>query len=171
MHTDALRKGLHSLPQELYDQILATILTVPPTLHTITPSWRPPIQLQISRDIRYHYGHSYFSSSTFLFPSYVVLAKWLHSLDPQHKEKVKDIRIRVLKEWSLCSEDASMRQIQNQQVCLRVEREMEELEGNFGLPSDGTGRLKTLMGRIVLVEEGDVEGLRDGSRRRGRESE
>lgn len=103
---DSLRTSLATLPQELYDHIFHFVVAYDETdtnpisgttLRHITSAYKPPVQLQINRELRASYALEYYSKSTFYIgdPDHTFNRqgkKWLGSLTDATCALFTDVR-------------------------------------------------------------------------------
>ncbi|CZT23005.1 uncharacterized protein RCC_08713 [Ramularia collo-cygni] len=85
--TKALRNGLESLPQEMYDMIYNHVFHIEPHSEVITKAYKPPIQLQISSKTRARAMQSYYgANAVWVFENpdeaKYLIHSWFASLPP-----------------------------------------------------------------------------------------
>lgn len=77
---DRLTTLLHSLPQELYDQIYQDVFTTTARRIHIRQSYRPPHLLFVNSGTRKQFAELYYGSTLFVVDNDLDLHKWLHGV-------------------------------------------------------------------------------------------
>lgn len=101
---EELRRRLFTLPQELHDAVYDLVFTAQPGERVITPTTKPPSELQVSRATRAKYAQSYYGNgSSFCFPHYIYDADWPNAddyftywarcVDKQHKPMIAKLTV------------------------------------------------------------------------------
>lgn len=106
---EKLRKRLDFLPQELYDEILHFTLvcnagneTFPSATKKgssivnaqfIDETYKPPVQLALSRKIRKDTLQDFYRKTTFIFSDHGVLTKWMRSLSGEALAEIRQVRV------------------------------------------------------------------------------
>lgn len=95
-----LRQYLDALPNELYDEIYKLVFTADLVSRQITKSYKPPAQLQVSRETRKEFAKSYYRKGAVFYSGsppvteepdedfvreIVIYSKWLYSLERELK--------------------------------------------------------------------------------------
>lgn len=99
---EAIRIGLASLPQELYDEIYHHVVacdvatTTKTTFRNMEKRSRMPVQLQLNRQIRREFSQVYYSNSTFCFSMNLPLLPWACVLTAEARGLVRNVRCQ----WS-----------------------------------------------------------------------
>lgn len=135
LSVDHFQHHLEDLPPELYDKIYNDVFTADQSQRLITPEFRPPIQLQVSKATRAKFAQSYYSKSRFEVrvprsdtitgptdPGDVrnVFRTWIRSLEPRHLNLIEKVNVvpgspfrsetdlHILKCWMYCAGYAFM---------------------------------------------------------------
>ena len=77
---DIFTQLLHSLPQELYDNIYDEVFTSPVQRTDIDLSYRPPHLLSVNSGSRRQFAKSYYHNTAFIFDIDVILHRWLRGV-------------------------------------------------------------------------------------------
>lgn len=118
---DKLPKLVQSLPQELYDHVLALTFTISGGSIPITKALRPPSTFQVDRNTRLQVAQGYYGTSTFLCTDREVLVAWLAALAVPHRGLMRSITLRIPNPFSMLTSltDAEIAQAPQMQQGVR----------------------------------------------------
>lgn len=86
---------IHNLPPEIFNQIFELVFTPEPGPITIDRTYRPPVQMRVSRALRTQYAADYYSPDrtfTACRLSNGEIFRWLQSLPVAHRDRIYKIR-------------------------------------------------------------------------------
>ncbi|KAF2164813.1 hypothetical protein M409DRAFT_24718 [Zasmidium cellare ATCC 36951] len=113
---EKLIRHIHDLPVDIFDIIQDFFFTMPPRTMEINGHYRPPAELQISRETRKKFAWVYYTFTTFFASCWddQKVYDWLKSLPRPHLYHVDRIEMYV----AIHSKEALMRLTARPRLCL-----------------------------------------------------
>ncbi|KAK4494964.1 hypothetical protein PRZ48_014320 [Zasmidium cellare] len=123
--TDQLQKRIHDLPREIFDMIQDCFFTMPPRTMEINRHYKPPAELQVSRETRERFSWVYYFNTTFTASCWddQCVYDWLSSLPRGHLYAVERIEMNVV----VSAREALMRLAARPNLCLLRQKLITDL--------------------------------------------
>ncbi|EME80099.1 uncharacterized protein MYCFIDRAFT_77881 [Pseudocercospora fijiensis CIRAD86] len=103
---------LHTLPQELFDKIYDMTFAVNPAATiAVDESYKPPVQLQISRATREDFAKRYYGSQAGFRSKDMrdrKVFQWLSNLPANHQRRISRIDLATFRHYTMQSRDVKM---------------------------------------------------------------